>query len=354
LIKGKISDEKAFTILFPELAELDEYTMQLLDQYEESNKESESWLSKLSARFEESRALKLNLEKMTSRYKEHHDIFEGISDDLLTSLFPNKVNDVVAPLLGEARGIEKAIQNDFIQSSLYGVIRESITSFIQDSYNPLENDLHRLDEWKKTLESRIGKDVNVNALTDAPANFLTIYTKNFIQADPDAVGLGEWALNDLAVGEGGSKEKSDQKYKEQNLSALSKEQLASWVVESIQAMLHTEDPNLLNAGSFINGIVKQLTFGLIAKGAGLVVPEKGKNGEEKKFDENLFLKELIDQVVKKVKSLEGDEQIPDEFWKEFAKDLPIPPFLKDLIVRKLIEKANSLQETLASAKASED
>ena len=127
------------------------------------------------------------------------------------------------------------------------------------------------------------------------------------------------------------------------LPQMSQEGLANWIVDSAQAMLHTEDPHLLGLGQFIQQRLHYLTLGLMAKGAKLVIPE------EEEIEENQFIKELTDRLVEKFGSLQGKESISDQFWLDFVKDLPLPPFVKDLIVPVLIQKTKTWQSELRTS-----
>ena len=124
------------------------------------------------------------------------------------------------------------------------------------------------------------------------------------------------------------------------LDQLSQQELANWMVETAQTMLHTKDPHLTGLGKFVEQSLNNLALALMAKGAQLVIPET------EQVEPTAFVKELSDLLVKKFSSLTAEEKISDEFWKGFIKDLPLPPAIKDLLLPEVIKNAASLQENL--------
>ena len=368
--------------------------------------------------------------------KEQQQAFSELADDVLKHLFPKKFEDMEIPdflkqnIPGFGTNIAEIVYNLLAKGAL--------VNFLKESYEPLEGDATRSEEWKNDLQERLGVS-DLNPVMEAPSTFALAFVKDFIQSNPKAVSFAELGLNLIAkpkvVPEGAQlfqllagreptpielnkldqkiarlkqskkvdfffllaqkkpageelrqldleiagllKKTPDSKQKEplpvtseelvdayaktakiqlpppeknalvakldqeiernKFFANLSQAQLANWFVESTQAMLHTEDPHLLGLGRFVDQAMNNLTLALLAKGAKLAIPE----GEEVK--ENQFIKELTDRMIEKFSSLKKGEVIPDQFWKDFVNDLPLPPLLKEILVPLVIEKSKDLQ-----------
>lgn len=272
---------------------------------------------------------------MRQRHQEFNQLFGEVIEVVLTFLFPNKLNDLQVP------GV---LQYGFVQSRIYNGLKSALTDLLQKSYEPMENDAVKLGAWERTLKMTVGAP-DLKPVIAAPAALIKGVVDGFIKSDPRAVGFTAAGLASLfhPQEEGRIQEEaelSETEKKEQTLNQLSQESLANWIVDSVHAILNTEDPNLGGLGSFAKQVLNNLTLALLAKGAKLVIPE----GE--KVKNNQFIKALSNGIVEKVAALKGNEVIPDEFWKEFIADLPLPPLVKDALLPKLIEKAKNLQTDL--------
>lgn len=276
------------------------------------------------------RDFEATLRALNYRHKEMHDLFSKVADDVLVYLFPNKFADLELPAF---------LQGGFGETIYDYFVKDLIVDFLQESYEPLENDPIRIEGWKKDLETKVGAP-DLQPVIEAPSALSAAFVKNYIQADPRVVGLIAWALDSIIHPEEASSEVLSEVQKQKQLFAqLSQEQLANWFVESGQEMLHTQDPNLLGLGQFAKQMLNNAVLAIEAKGAKLVIPEG------KKVEGHDFVKECSEGLVALFQSLQTDA-IPDQFWKDFVQDLPLPPFVKELLVPKLIEKAKSLQENL--------
>lgn len=264
------------------------------------------------------------------RHQELHQLFTQVAENVLVYLFPNKFADMELPSFLQGK----------IGEMLYDYfVRDLIVDLLQESYEPLEQDPTRIQNWEKEIKARVTTP-DLQPAVQAPAALFTAFAKNYIQSDPKVVDLVAWALDSVANPQQTTSSTPDENQKVKNLMAkLSQEQLANWIVESVQGMLHTDDPHLLGWGRFIQQGMNNLTLALMAKGAKLVIAD----GE--KIQEKQFFKELSDRLMAKFGSLQGQEIISDQFWKDVVQDLPLPPVVKDLLVPKLVEKAKSLQET---------
>lgn len=271
---------------------------------------------------------------LVPRDQELELVFSQLADDILKHLFPKKFEDMEIP--------------DFLKQNIPGfgtniaeiaynrLAKGALVNFLKESYEPLEDDATRHEEWKNDLQERLGVS-DLKPVMEAPSTFALAFVKDFIQSNPKAVTFAELGLNFLAKPTGVPA--GDPLLVERNgmFANLSQAQLANWFVESTQVMLHTEDPHLLGLGRFVGQAMNKLTLALLAKGAKLVIPE----GEE--VQENQFIKELTDRMIEKFSALKKGETISDQTWKDFVNDLPLPPALKGILVPLVIEKSKDLQ-----------
>lgn len=267
--------------------------------------------------------------ELNKRHQEYNEMFSVLADDILSFLYPNRFSDMEIPGF-----LNWSFGGTSIAEFLYGnFIKDSLVNILQESYEPLEDDATRKNEWKHDLQVRLGAP-DLQPVIEAPSAFAVAFAKDFIQSNPKAVTFTAWGLSMLLTPNVPTTEKQAQ------MAQLSQFQLANWFVESTQAMLQTEDPHLLGLGRFVNNGLNNVTLALLAKGANLAIPE------DEVVKENQFIKELTDRMVAKVGSFTGEEEIPEQFWKDFVQDLPLPPAVKELLVPLAIEKAKSLQALL--------
>lgn len=287
------------------------------------------------------------LNQMKNHERELRIVFDKVADAILTELFPNKVKDLVFP--GETIVKRFPLLPNYIYDNF---MKDILTDLLLTSYLPLENNTVRNEAWESRLKMTIGKQ-DLSPLIQSPAALLLGITTNYIQSNPGAVGtvaeflgsLMDPSQNKAVVSpalEMTEEEKENVK-KEEHLSHLSQEQLANWCIESIQAMLHTKDPNLLSFGLFIKQVFNNLTLALMANGTALVIPE------DERIDENQFLKVLTDRIYEKVTSINGKEAIKNEFWKSFVEQLPLSPLIQDNLIPILVNKTKDLQEAFIAS-----
>lgn len=291
-------------------------------------------------RSEDVQALLATLDVLHEKDQELNQLFSQVSDDVLLYLFPNKLKDIK-----EFEGWLSYFMGDVA----YNVIKGIVTDNLQELYVSVENSAVRNEAWKKDVQAHLGAP-DLQPVVEAPAALLVAYTKNYIQADSSAVDLTAKALDQMANPQATEKDKAmnlQEKKQKQILNQLSQQQLANWIVESIQSMLHTQDPNLSGLGEFAKQAFNNLTLAIMAKGSKWIIPE----GE--KIEPNEFMKEFFDRIVEKFRSFQSGEAIPDQFWKDFLNDLPLPSQAKDLLAPLLIGQAKSLQQELTSVDFSE-
>ncbi len=286
---------------------------QLFPGYDDKQGEELARINKLNS----------HLMELNKKHQELKAIFDQIADNVVLCLFPNKLADLEIP------GV---LQYSFVQNRIYGYIHDFIADLLHTSYEPLENDVPRIQKWENDLKKRSGVN-DLQPILQAPTAFLVGYTKDFIQSNPKAIELTAQGLSAIRPAPEGQDQHAAL------MGQLSQGPLAGWIVESIQTLLHTQDPHLLSAGHFVKDIFSRLTLALMSKGAVLAIPE----GEQINADH--FVKELSDRLIQKVKDLENQD-IPEHFWEDFIKDLPLPALLKDLLIPLLKEKAQALQEPL--------
>ncbi|CUI16487.1 hypothetical protein PNK_0862 [Candidatus Protochlamydia naegleriophila] len=325
---GNLSDNGR-KVLFPEFEELSEFELSYLDgEYAESD---------LKNRWEDASSLMRSMETAHKRHLELKTIFKPVIEDVLAYLLPNRTNDIIVPF-------SSILNISFVQNYLYNKGSDMLTEMLVKAYNPLENDATRRHGWEAIVHARVG-DVNIDGIIDAPASLLVNGAKTYIQADPSVVDRVEEALTNALKKQQDPKtaEAKETLSKEGIVAKMSQGQLASWIVESAQALLHTEDPHVLKAGLFVQDVLHNLTLALVAQGSALVI------SDEQPVEQDKFIKELVDGAIAKFKSLQTGESIPDQFWIDFTKQLPLPAEVIEYFTPKLIEQAKSLQKTLTES-----
>ncbi|MFI5344309.1 MAG: hypothetical protein ACHQUC_08830, partial [Chlamydiales bacterium] len=308
-----------------------------------------------------------SLNEMHKHQNDLRAIFGCVAGEILKELFPKEAKSLSLPA--------------FVPNSLlYKEITTFLTNFLMQLYAPLENDLARNAEWEAELQSKVGGQ-DLSLFMKTPAALLLGFTKNFIQTSPDAVGsiaefLGSQllppALKELnpsqhspATPDSGSstsnstineetKSHGEATRKQQLLLAqLTQNQLAEWIVDSIRILLHSEDS--LGLGEFFKTACHNLTLALIAKGTELTFSgaaptpsslNSTSSSSETQINEYLFFKELADRITPNLQHILGNSKISDQFWKDLVKDLPLPPFLIELLLPSILKKAEELQESL--------
>jgi hypothetical protein len=267
------------------------------------------------------------LEILHTRDQEFHKLFALITDDILLYLFPNKFADMEAPGLLQYGWIQDWIYNSFV--------KDPLASFLQESFEALENDFARNKVWEDELQERVGAP-DLQTIIQASSSFLGAFAKNYIQADPNAMKLVAQSIDSLIHPIPDMNASTEEQVL---LNQLSQEQLASWIVESAQAMLNTQDSNLEGLGKFIKQSVNNLALALMAKGVKLVVPE------DKKITPHAFVKEFADRLIEKFSSLQ-EKKMDEKFWEDFLEDFPLPAFIKGLLVPRLVKHIKNLQMQL--------
>lgn len=279
------------------------------------------------------------LDMLPEKDGELKKIFSNVSNEIILCLFPKKLADI-PELKGTVSGL--------FENKIFGLLQTYLSDFLQKEYELVENDLARNQKWENELVACLGKDhsgesvlgaADLKPLIDAPAALLVGLTKKYIQSNPSAIEMTSRALHgyihpqDLLPG---IEDPSIEHAKKLNL--LSQEQLAAWIVESLQVMLNTKDPQLAGLGNFVTQIMNNLSLALMAKGSKLVMPEN------EKIAPNAFLKEFINGLIAKAGLLKSNQAIPEQFWKDFVKDLPLPSPAKDLLLSELIKRGEGLKK----------
>ena len=276
--------------------------------------------------------LTLHYQHKEYRHNELKGIFSLAADDVLSFLFPNRFLDMEIP------GFLKWGGGTVAETIYSWFVKEALVSFMQETYESLEHDATRVAGWKQDLQARTGAP-DLAPILAAPADFGIAFVKDFIQQNPAAVTFTTKGIS-AVVNPAMAAAADGKKTSEELLAELSHYQLANWLVESVQTLLHSEDPSLLGLGHFGKQALNNLTLALLAKGATLTIPEGDK------VDKNQFLKELGDRIVAKLGSYKkaGATVLPDQFWKDLVNDLPIPA--KGILMPVVVDKAKDLQSFL--------
>lgn len=258
------------------------------------------------------------------------ELFGLFADDLLECLFPNKRMIIPIPALSR-----------FSPLIYSGVVKKLLVDFLVTSYKPMAKNHSRQDNWEKTLKGHMGVE-DLDTILEAPAALGLGLIKNFIQTNTQAVALVADKLSSMGLPsdkpESADKPKAlTEAQKRKKLNAqLAQFQLANWIVEAVQGLLHTEDKQLIALGKYFYALFKDLTLGALAQGTALVIPE----GEQ--VDEHRFVEQLLDRMIAQFIALKGEEIDSKQFWKDFLKGLNLPPITQDKIVNGFL--ANNTNE----------
>lgn len=322
--------------LFPEAEK-----QELINEFIHKKTDNEVELSQIFARLikdkdfteEQIEEFKNLLFSIRDRNAAYSELFATLSNDILASVFPNKFASMLIP--GK---IPQLVQHERLQNYIYNhYLIPPMGDFLKELYLSVERDGAQTQKWTHTLQEKVGEDIDVNPIIQAPENFLVELAKKWIKPASAAAAIAEPLMGDVAA---------DPLVLEAAISPdrLPKQEFGKTLLDSAQVLLHTEDPNLSGLGQFIQGMTSQVTLALMAKGTELAIP-----GEEK-IDPKKFLPVLMERAINKLQSWEIEGKIPDQFWNNLFDDVPLPPLLKDFLVPKLIEQLSSFLLTVINAK----
>lgn len=256
------------------------------------------------------------LSTLNKRHQELNDSFNQVADDILIYLFPNKFADMELPYIFQGMVGEK-IYDFFVKGLLVDIL--------QESYEPLEINPKQINDWKEGLKTKLNAP-DLDIFTEAPSAFLIALIKNYIQSDTRLVGSLTLALDRFLDSHNDSTASTESQKRRVLFSQLSQESFADWLIKSFQDLIHTQDPHLLGIGEFIKQ--NNLALAIITKFANFMAPQN------------------FDDIVNTFESLQADDAINKSFWKDFVKDLPIPPLAKKFILPFLVEKSEDFIQIL--------
>lgn len=285
------------------------------------------------------------LDTIKKEVKQEEDltkIFGSISGEIFTLLFPDKFLGIFCPGIGSA-----VTGTSFIHEKIFKMGLDSIGSFLKDQFAPMNNPEQRAG-WAKQIQDRVGMQ-GIETLTQGPTILMRELLKNFIQTDlnlPEFVN--EKILKQVAVNHPEEENLATTPH-EKAIQEMSEKQLASWIVDGLHALLHSNDPAIANAGFFVNDMLQNLMLGLMAKGTELVIPQA------EQVAPNEFIKKvLIDRLIAKIKALSQAGEITEQDLKDFLSDMPLPPLVKDLLSPLLAAKSKELQKVFDPFKKSHE
>ena len=318
----------------------------LINEYVHAPKDRKAILQKLLTGIiiskDDEETLLLSLEACIAHDEQLYRVFETVADAILANFFPDKVQSLFFP--GTANLIHYI---PWLPNYLYDhYIKSLIINSLLDVYKPIEYDANRHNHDIGALSNRL--ENNLDTIINIPASMLHGLTINKIHTDPNIVGLIAKFLSSLSS-PADLNQNNEAKQKKQLIGELGQEQLASWLLCSLQRLLQTEDPNLIGLGQFANKFINDLSLHLLARGTEAVFPE----GE--KILENEFLKELVERITNKLKGNEDQAglQINEQFLEDFLEELPLPTGIKTLIIPFLVQEINHFQSQFAFANLNE-
>lgn len=270
-------------------------------------------------------------------------LFTNISEELFTVFFPNKVRDLIFP--GSDANIA---QIESLQNYANSIIKNQIYDFLFKSYKAMTKNPIRSNAWMNQIKNRVGNH-SVEALMQAPTIFITEFIKNYIQSNPNTPSRLTSFLDGFTKEEGAevlvAKDRGV-------VPGLNNRPLAVYILQSFRKVLTTPDPVLFKAGLYIKNLIADLTLGLVAKGADLVI------SKEEQVETDQFFTTVLNRTVENYKSF-SKIGIPatekekrelakkvEEFWKNFLADLALPPVVQDLLLSTLTQKIDHYSQLL--------
>lgn len=124
---------------------------------------------------------------MRERRRDLHALFHGMTEDILSCLFPRKFDDMQIK-------VPSILNNRW---NLYETfVHGTMTDIVLDNYDSLEIDLNHKSQWESVLQSIIGT-VDIQPVIQSPSSLLVEYAKNAIQTNPQIVSLTASAIDSL-------------------------------------------------------------------------------------------------------------------------------------------------------------
>ncbi len=248
-------------------------------------------------------------------------------DEILKLMFPGKLNDL------NLAGVLIVTRFGPIQDLIFSSIELRLKNSIVEIRRSLILDPVRKRGYEISIEAKIPE--KLKQLVKLPSAALKGFLTHFIHTDPRCVGWVSSTLNQFASH---PKDKSSEM-----MSKLTLDHLAGWVVTSVQSLLNSDDPSLLNTGQILDEVLNNIALVLLAKGMEKVtadeLPDRG--------DQTLFIRNLIDQLIGKFKViLSGERAVYPKTIRRIIKELPIPGFAKEKIAVLTIANLKQLEGKL--------
>ncbi len=321
-VRGKIEEYKKYAEYPGMRSEIETEIFQNFT--EEQKKEALSVLSDLediTRKITNPKEL-MTLEATLSDYEvELKEIFNQVAGDILYYIFPQGYSDPA---------IQKFVEGEIIYDKILSSLQSAIGNILYDQYSSLQKDTGPISAWNENLHAH--SDGNIDSLVGAPSMLLQGVTKHFLEFSTSVASMTTSALQGLQ----GTSEKTapltEADKKAVELDSLNLKNLSNWIVESVQDLGQTTDPDLQGLLSYGTGILTNLTTSLLGKAVTELIPE----GELIKKGE--ILNTLFEKASEKV-SVAMEQKSLSSSLSIFVSDLPIPAIIKHKIVSTLNETA---------------
>ncbi len=272
-----------------------------------------------------------------------------IADEILTMMFPHKVNDLV---INREAWVLKILNRDAAKDGLYAMIRNMLKNYLKKSNEQLNLDPARKASYEAAIKEKVPAEMMV--LVKALSARLKGYLTQNIQKDPSFIVLISSSLSELNKQTAGETD--------QLMTQLSLDSLAGWLVSSVQSLLYTDDPALLKTGSLVDQILNNISLILLARGvkevnivkdqvkvdispSGMMNIKVLNAEEQKEVSSRQFVRNMIDQLIEKIKTIQEGQTISPEVLREFINELelPLPAFLKNMGADYAVQKLDLLE-----------
>lgn len=252
------------------------------------------------------------------------ETYATIFDNLITLLFPNKLDDLVFP--GSTANTPRLKK---FKSFVHHLIKLNSYRFLHHIYTGFTTNSSISNKWVATL-NRVGSH-HVVPLLNVPTVGSMQYAKNIVLSEIEVTDLVTWGLNWI---EDKFHPPGECAKNQVVISGYTQRPLALWIVQAVQSLVLSEDPVLQKVGGDLKGYIANMTLGLVSNSTDLLIPI------DRVIDKDKFLSTLFELAVAKIQSTSNVNQpLTSAFFRSLLRDLPLPLFVQDLIVDKLMEKA---------------
>lgn len=267
--------------------------------------------------------------------KQKTALFNGVAEAMVALLFPDR--DQAFKVVTEGRQLADWLLVSQVRGMIFGSVISTISSLLSSSYDAVAINDSLGEKQRAELKSVMG-GADIAPVLGASSVLLTSVAQQMLESGPGLLSLTGSLVAAQQTAAGESEEETK---KLQQLARLSEGRFAQSLVNSMQALLQTQDPNLHQLQAFLRTVLKSLVLGVVSKGTSLLIGQ----GEEIAADD--FLNEMTNRLIATSRKFKEEGPVSEEekaefdktidaFVRDFIKDLPTPPVLVESVVVPLL------------------